>query len=110
MTSTVTVLVPSVQLTAAQTDLFTAGTVTKIDKFTATNTSGASATLTVHLVNSGDGANATNTIVSQQSIAPNATYEGIELEGHALDAGDILTVQASVSGALTVRAAGREIT
>jgi hypothetical protein len=99
------------QAAAAETTQYTtpAGTRTIIDKFTATNTTAAGATITVKLVASGGAAGAGNTIVSAKAIAPGETYTFPELVGHVLNPGDFISTLPSAV-ALTIRASGREVT
>jgi hypothetical protein len=80
---------------------------TAIDKFTATNTGGANATLTVHLVPSGGAAGAANAFT--KTIAPGASWPFPELVGHVLEAGDAISTIASVA-TVSIRASGRQFT
>jgi hypothetical protein len=100
------------QITAAQVTQYTApaNTRTIIDKFTATNTTAAAATITVNLVPNGGGAAADNVITSAKTVAPGETYTFPELVGHVLAAGDFISTLAGTAAALTVRASGREVT
>lgn len=81
-----------------------------IDKFTATNTTASAATLRVNIVESGDTAGATNTIVSDKSIAPDETYSLPELVGHVLQEGAFISTNAGTASAITIRASGRLVT
>lgn len=83
--------------------------ITVIDKFTATNVSGATRTLTVNLVPGAGSPVSSNRIVAIHSIVNNDTYTFPELVGHALDEGSFISTDASGSG-LTIRASGRIIT
>ena len=87
-----------------------AATRTIIDKFTGTNTTGASATLTVRLVPSGGAAGVTNTIVSAKNLAAGETYTFPEVVGHVLNPGDFISTIAGTAAAITIRASGREVT
>lgn len=82
---------------------------TIIDKFTGTNTSGAVATLTVHLVASAGAAGAANTIVSAKTLQPGESYTFPELVGHVLNSGDFISTIAGTAAVIVIRASGREI-
>ena len=103
-------LIESKQMEAAQTTQYTAVNCrTLIDKFTATNTSAANATITVNLVPSGGAVATGNRIVDGRLIAPDETYTFPELVGHGLENGDFLSTTGTAA-ALTIRCQGREIT
>jgi hypothetical protein len=104
-------LFEALQAVAADTVQYTTPTATKtvIDKFTGTNTTGATATLTVFITVAAAGA-ASNTIASAKSIAPGECYTFPELVGHVLNAGDLLRTSSGTANAITIRASGREIT
>jgi hypothetical protein len=112
MTVVAQTLISAQQAPAAQTTLYPspASTRTIIDKFTGTNTTAATAKLTVNLVKSGGAASAANVISSAVSIAPGQAYTFPELIGHVLDAGDFISVLADTAAAITVRASGRQVT
>lgn len=104
-------LIASKEAENSQTTQYTATNVTAIiDKFTATNTSGAAVTISVNLVTSGDAAGNDNKIVDAKSIEPNKTYTFPELVGHVLQNGDFISTIASAATSLTIRASGRQIT
>lgn len=103
-------LIESKEMEAAQTTQYTANNCrTLIDKFTATNTSAANATITVNLVPSGGSVAAGNRVVDNRLIAPDETYTFPELVGHGLEPGDFLST-AGTAASLTIRCQGREIT
>ena len=111
MTVNVKTLISAKQAENAQTTQYTAiNCKAVIDKFTATNTSGANATISVNLVASGGVAGTSNLIVDARSIAPNETYTFPELVGQALEPDGFISTLASAAAALTIRASGREIT
>lgn len=111
MAVAVKVLIPAKQAEDTQTTQYTAtNTKTTIDKFTATNTSAANATLSVNLVSSGGSPGASNLIVDARTIAPNETYTFPELVGQVLESGSFISTIAGAAAALTIRASGREIT
>lgn len=94
----------------AETTQYTAtGVRTIIDKFTGTNTTGAAATLTIKLVNSGGAAGAANTIVSAKTLAAGEAYTFPEVVGHVLNSGDFISTLAGTAAAITIRASGREV-
>lgn len=100
------------QASAAEVAQYTApaSTRTIIDKFTGTNTTGVSATLTVKLIQNGGGAGVSNTIVSAKNIAAGECYTFPELVGHVLNPGDAISTLAGTAAAITIRGSGREIT
>lgn len=81
-----------------------------IDKFTATNNGGAAVTVTVNLVPNGSTALLANTIIDARNVEPGECYTCPELVGHVLEAQSFISTTASIAGALTIRASGREIT
>lgn len=83
---------------------------TIVDKFTATNTTGTAATLTIRLVPSGGSAGASNTVLSAKSLAAGETYNCPEVVGHVLEAGDFISTLAGTAAAITIRASGRQVT
>ena len=110
MTVTVKNIIPSKQMEAAQTTQYTATNCkTIIDKFTATNTSAANATINVNLVASGGSAGSANLITDTRVIAPDETYTFPELVGQVLEPSGFISTSGTAS-ALTIRANGREIT
>ena len=75
MTVTAKNLVPAKTVEATQTTQYIAnGVTTIIDKFTATNYSGSSATISVNLVTATGTANNDNLIVKQRTLAVSETY------------------------------------
>jgi len=110
MAVTAKAIIPSIQAVNANTTQYTApaSTRTILDKFTGTNTTGAPATLTVNLVNSGGAAGAANQIV-QKTLAAGESYTFPEIVGHVLNAGDFINTNDSVNNAVTIRASGREV-
>lgn len=108
MTTTLKVLIPAKVAETAETTQYTAANCkATIDKFTATNTGGANATLTVHLVTAGGSVATSHTI--SKTIAPGVTWPFPELVGHSLEAGDAISTIASAN-TISMRASGREIT
>jgi hypothetical protein len=96
----------------AQTTQYTvpAGTRTIVDKFTATNVTGASATLVINVVPSAGTAGSSNIITQTKTIASGATEVFPEQVGQILNAGDFISTLAGTASALVIRISGREIT
>lgn len=110
MTTTVDDIIPAKNAESVDTTQYTSADVkTIIDKFTATNISAGTLTISVNLVPSGGSAGSTNLIVDEKSILENETYIFPELVGHTLDADDFISTNASATG-LTIRASGRVVT
>ncbi len=80
-----------------------------IDKFTATNTSAASVTLTVHLVPAANGTDNSNAVSYEKSIPAGSVELFAEVVGQVLEVGDHIDTIASTGGVLVLSAAGREI-
>lgn len=95
---------------ATQTTQYTArGVTTIIDKFTATNHSGAAVSIVVNIIPSGGSVTNSNITVIR-TIPANATYTFPELVGQVLSSGDFIGTIASAATSLSIRASGREIT
>lgn len=104
-------IIPRKQAENSQTTQYTAlNCKTVIDKFTATNTTGTNAIISVNLVVNSGSPSAANLIVSNKTIQPNETYTFPELVGQLLEANGFISTIASASNALTISATGREIT
>lgn len=111
MSVTVKNIIPRKQAEAAQTGQYTAlNCKCIIDKFTATNTSGVNASLSVNLIASGDVAGDGNLVVKVKTLAPGETYTFPELVGQTLESGGFISTLASAATSLTISASGREIT
>ena len=111
MTVTVKVLVPARTAENTQTTQYTASGVTAlIDKFTATNYSGAAATISVNLVSATTVAGNDNLIVKTKTLQPSETYTFPELVGHALMPSGFISTLAGTASAINIRVSGREIT
>lgn len=110
MTVIVKNIIPRKFAENAQTGQYTAsGVKTIIDKFTATNNSGAAATLAVNLVASGGAVGGNNLVVAARSIQPGECYTFPELVGQSLESGGFISTLASAASALTISSTGREI-
>lgn len=110
MTVAVSNIIPAKIAEATQTTQYTSvGVQTIIDKFTATNYSGAAATLSVNLVASSGSAGNDNLIVKTKTLQPSETYTFPELVGHVLPVGGFISTIAGTPSAINIRASGREI-
>lgn len=110
MATVVKNIIPRKQAENVQTGQYTAtGVKCVIDKFTATNTTGSTATLSVNLVANGQAASASNLVVQNKAILPGQCYTFPELVGQCLEPGGFISTLASSSAALTISATGREI-
>ena len=110
MAVNVKVLIPAKIAESVQTTQYTAnGVTTLIDKFTATNYSGAVASISVNLVTFTDTAGNQNLIVKTKSLQPAETYTFPEIVGAALAAGGFISTLASAATSITIRSSGREI-
>lgn len=110
MTVTVKVLVPAKIAEASQTTQYTATNVTTIiDKFTATNYSASTATISVNLVTGADTAGNQNLITKTKTLQPAETYTFPELVGQVLMASGFISTIAGTASAINIRVSGREI-
>jgi IMP cyclohydrolase len=111
MTVTVLNIIPRKQAENVQTNQYTAvNCKTIIDKFTATNNTGANVTFAVNLVASGGAADATNKTLPTKTIAPGDCYQCPELIGQSLEPGGFISTLAGTAAALVISATAREIT
>ena len=111
MTVTAKTLVPAKFAETAQTTQYTATNVTTIiDKFTATNISGSTATISINLVTATFLPDNSNLIVKAKSLAASETYIFPELVGQILQAGAFISTIASTASAINMRVSGREVT
>ena len=110
MTVTAKNLVPAKTVEATQTTQYIAnGVTTIIDKFTATNYSGSTATISVNLVTPTGTASNDNLIVKQRTLAASETYIFPELVGQILPSGGFISTIAGTASAINMRVSGREI-
>jgi hypothetical protein len=108
MTVTVKVLIPAKIAEAAQTTQYTASGVTAIiDKFTATNYSAATATISVNLITAAGSATNDNLIVKTKTLQASETYTFPELVGHVLPNNGFISTIAGTASAINIRASGR---
>ena len=110
MTVTAKNLVPAKTVEATQTTQYIAnGVTTIIDKFTATNYSGSSATISVNLVSPTGTASNDNLIIKQRTLAASETYIFPELVGQILPSGGFISTIAGTTSAINMRVSGREV-
>jgi hypothetical protein len=111
MTVYVKVLIPAKIAESTQTTQYTAGNniTTIIDKFTATNYSGSTATISVNIITVADTAGNKNLIVKTKSLTAGETYTFPEIVGQALEPGGFISTIASAASAINIRSNGREI-
>ena len=110
MTVTAKKLVPAKVVEATQTTQYTANNVTTIiDKFTATNFSGATATINVNLVTLAGSAGNLNLISKDKSLGPSEVYTFPELVGQIIPPGGFISTVAGIATAINMRVSGREI-
>jgi len=111
MTVTVKVLIPAKTAENSQTTQYTAtGVTTIIDKFTATNYSGSTATISVNLVTAADTAGNQNLITKTKTLQPAEVYTFPEIVGQVLAPGGFISTIAGTASAINIRASGREVT
>lgn len=111
MAVTVKNIIPRKQAEAVQTAQYTAvNCKTIINKFTATNTSGAPVLFSANLIALAGAASDSNLVLKQRSIAPGETYTCPELVGQTLEAGGFVSTLAGAATSITISASGREIT
>jgi hypothetical protein len=110
MSVTVGNIIPAKEAENAQTAQYTAEVTTIIDKFTATNTGGATPSISINIVPLSGSAGDDNLIVKSKAFAADETYEFPELVGHTMKVGDFISTIASATGEITIRASGRLIT
>lgn len=111
MTVTAKVLVPAKIVEATQQTQYTSNNVTTIiDKFTATNYSASTATISVNIVTVTGTAGDLNLITKTKSLQPSEVYTFPELVGQILGAGDFISTIAGTATSINMRVSGRQIT
>jgi hypothetical protein len=113
MTVTARNLVPAKLVENTQTTQYivpTNASATIIDKFTATNISGSTATISVNLVTGSDTPGNNNLITKTKSLAASEVYTFPELVGQILPTASFISTIASAANAINMRVSGREIT
>lgn len=105
-------IVSGSQLTTSAATYYTCPTLTRcrIAAFTATNTSGSAATVTVYLVPSGDSAADTNIVAKAISLAASETKSISGAIGQVIESGGTLQALASAGTAIGIVVSGYEIT
>lgn len=107
-----TMLILPKQAENVQTTQYTSpagGKGTLIDKLTATNTSAATASISINLVSDGTPSD-NDLIVKTKSLAAGECYTFPEIVGSLLPAGATISTIASAATSITIRANGRELT
>lgn len=113
MTVTARNLVPAKFVENTQTTQYTVSSNTTaviIDKFTCTNVSASSATVSVNLVTGSDTAGDRNLITKQKTLAASEVYTFPELVGQILPNQAFISAVASAADSINIRVSGREIT
>jgi hypothetical protein len=111
MTVTATNIIPSKIAENSQTTQYTSsGVTTIIDKFTATNYSAASATISINLVTVAGSAGDANLIVKTKTLQPGECYTFPEIVGHILSSGSFISTIASAATSINIRSSGRVVT
>ena len=113
MTVTARNLVPAKLVEDTQTTQYIVAsnvTATIIDKFTATNVSGSTATISVNLVTGSDTPGDRNLSTKTKSLAASEVYTFPELVGQILPNTAFISTIASAASAINMRVSGREIT
>ena len=112
MTVTARNLVPAKLVENSQTTQYTVPsniTAVIIDKFTATNVSGSTATISVNLVSALDTPGNQNLINKSKSLTASETYTFPELVGQILTTSSYISTIASAASAINMRVSGREV-
>lgn len=82
---------------------------TMLDKLTATNITGSTATITMRIVNSGGTAGGADELRAVVSILPGKSYQFPELVGHTMESGDFISTIAGTASAIEIRGSARKI-
>jgi len=111
MTVTASNIIPSKIAENTQTTQYISSNVTTIiDKFTATNYSATSASLSVNLVTAAGSAGDANLIVKTKTLQPGECYTFPEVVGHVLSNSSFISTLASAATSINIRASGRVVT
>jgi hypothetical protein len=113
MTVTARNLVPAKLIEDTQTTQYivpTNASATIIDKFTATNISGSTATISVNLVTGSDTPGDNNLITKTKTLTASEVYTFPELVGQILPTAAFISTIASAASAINIRISGREVT
>ncbi len=101
------------QAAAAAAAIYTAGAslaFAVIEAATVTNSDTVTRTITIHFVNSGDSAVATNLIVDGESLVADASAVLDELIGHVMAPGDAVFALSDLADKVNVQISVREVT
>lgn len=112
MTVTARNLIPAKFVESTQTTQYTVSsniTATIIDKFTCTNVSGTSKTVSINLVTGSDTAGNVNLITKEKVLAASEVYTFPELVGQILPNSSFISAVASAADSVNIRVSGREI-
>ena len=112
MATTIKPLVPAKFAENSQTTQYTAATGVRaiIDKCTVTNTTAASATISVNIVPASGSVADSNLIIDTRAIAAGECYTCPELVGQYIEPSGFISTLAGTASALTIRISGREVT
>lgn len=111
MALTPAVLISPQQVAAAATTYYTStGLKTRIDKLTVTNPTATARSITIYLVPSGGPTDDTTTITKDKVINAGETWNCPDAVGQILGASGTIRAVASAATALTISAAGVQIT
>lgn len=111
MTVYVKNIIPCKTVEVSQVTQYTAEKVTTIiDKFTATNYSDASATISINIVTVNNVVGDTNVITKSKTLQPSEVYTFPEIVGQVLNPGDFISTLTDSVNAINIRASGREVT
>lgn len=99
------------QLTTSAVAVYTtpASTVSIIEAVAATNVGSGTRTYTIHLVNSGDSANAANTLVDATSLLEGEAESVLVAVNHVLNEGDSLQALADAGASVNLQVSVREV-
>ena len=110
MTVTALPIVQSKYIEAANTVQFTAIALTVIDAATVVNTSAASVSISISIVESGGVLSGGSLSIDSRTLQAGETYQCPELVGQVLAVGDYVSAVASAATSANIRISGREIT
>ncbi len=113
MTVTTLALIETKDAANSITTQYTADSASKvrtiIDKFTGTNYSAGTQTLSVYLVPFGGTASSSN-LIKSKALAAGECYTFPEVVGHTLNPGDFIATNATAATSINIRSSGRENT
>lgn len=107
MSVTIQPLFEPVQLAAAATNYFVAGSPTRIDKMTVANPDSANSyTVTIYWVPQSGAAGVANAIVTTRRLQPLETWDVYPMIGQVLNVGDAISALASTAAKVNFFASG----